>query len=90
MADSRLEEQLEGLEGVPYTVCRLMNEMRELDSSSSQLQRKEVSEFGQMIHACRIPGRDLRDRGVFGRSRITADGLFTPLGPLPYNNIYSE
>ena len=58
MADSRLEEQLEGFEGVPYAVCRLMNEMRELDSKSSQLQRKLSSAERAVLRTAKArPGR---------------------------------
>ena len=48
MADSRLEEQLEALESLPFDIVRLLTEMRGIDARVDVLQ-KEISTMERAV-----------------------------------------
>ena len=48
MADSRLEEQLEALENLPFSISRLLTEMRSIDARADALQ-KEIAALERSV-----------------------------------------
>ena len=85
MADSRLEEQLEALENLPFDITRLLTEMRGIDARVDVLQ-KEITTMERAV--LRAGKARSGNKWVLARSPFTRD--CAPTDPPPRARLLSS